>query len=75
MPAVMKVGGLFDAEDCWGAWNTYKALESQNPVSHANTIVMGPWVHGGWARGSGQRLGNVVFGSKTSDFYQKEIEF
>jgi len=75
MPAVMTVGGLFDAEDCWGAWNTYKALESQNPASHVNTIVMGPWSHGGWARGSGARLGNVVFGSKTSDFYQREIEF
>ena len=75
LPAVMTVGGLFDAEDCWGAWNTYKAIESQNPASHANTLVMGPWVHGGWARGSGERLGNVVFGSKTSAFYQREIEF
>ncbi|MFN0216311.1 MAG: CocE/NonD family hydrolase [Saprospiraceae bacterium] len=75
MPAVMTVGGLFDAEDCWGAWNTYKALEKQNPSTHPNSIVMGPWVHGGWARGSGERLGNVVFGSKTSDFYQDEIEF
>ncbi len=74
MPAVMTVGGLFDAEDCWGAWNTYKALEKQNPASHANSIVMGPWVHGGWARGTGERLGNVVFGSKTSTFYEKEIE-
>lgn len=74
-PAVMTVGGLFDAEDCWGAWNTYKALESQNPATHANTIVMGPWVHGGWARGTGERLGNVRFGSKTSPFYEQEIEF
>lgn len=75
MPAVMTVGGLFDAEDCWGAWNTYKALEKQNPASHSNTIVMGPWVHGGWARGSGDRLGNVSFGMKTSKFYEREIEF
>lgn len=75
MPAVMTVGGLFDAEDCWGAWNTYKALEKQNPASHSNTIVMGPWVHGGWARGSGERLGNVSFGMKTSKFYEREIEF
>jgi putative CocE/NonD family hydrolase len=73
-PAVMTVGGLFDAEDCWGAWNTYKAIENQNATSHPNRIVMGPWVHGGWARGTGERLGNVVFGSKTSDFYQREIE-
>lgn len=75
MPAVMTVGGLFDAEDCWGAWNTYKALEKQNPATHPNSIVMGPWVHGGWARTPGDRLGNVVFGQKTSDFYQQEIEF
>lgn len=75
MPAVMTVGGLFDAEDCWGAWNTYKALENQNPASHNNRIVMGPWVHGGWARGKGDRLGSVVFGQPTSDFYQREIEF
>lgn len=34
MPAVMTVGGLFDAEYCWGAWNTYKALEKQNPSTH-----------------------------------------
>lgn len=74
VPAVMTTGGLFDAEDCWGAWNTYKALENQNPASHSNRIVMGPWVHGGWARTNGERLGNVVFGQKTSDYYQKEIE-
>lgn len=73
-PAVMTVGGLFDAEDCWGAWNMYKAIEKQNPSSHPNSIVMGPWVHGGWGRGTGERLGNVVFGQKTSEFYQKEIE-
>lgn len=75
LPAVMTVGGLFDAEDCWGAWNTYKALENQNAASHPNRIVMGPWVHGGWARGKGDRLGSVVFGQMTSDFYQREIEF
>ncbi len=75
MPAVMTVGGLFDAEDCWGAWNTYKALEKQNPSTHPNLLVMGPWVHGGWARTTGERLGNVVFGQQTSNFYQREIEF
>jgi len=74
LPAVMTVGGLFDAEDCWGAWNTYKALEKQNPAKHPNSLVMGPWVHGGWARGAGDHLGNVTFGAQTSTFYEKEIE-
>ncbi|MEN9415741.1 MAG: hypothetical protein RLZ62_2045 [Bacteroidota bacterium] len=73
-PAVMTVGGLFDAEDCWGAWNVYKSVEKQNPSSASNRVVMGPWVHGGWARGAGDRLGAVTFGSRTSEFYQKEIE-
>jgi len=73
-PAMLTVGGLFDAEDCFGAWRTYEAGERQNPATHSNRLVMGPWVHGGWARTSGERLGNVVFGQKTSDYYQKEIE-
>lgn len=75
MPAVMTVGGLFDAEDCFGAWNVYKAIEKQNPATLSNRLVMGPWSHGGWARGAGDHLGNVSFGAKTSEFYQQEIEF
>ena len=73
-PAVLTVGGLFDAEDCFGAWRTYEAIEKQNPQSLSNRIVMGPWVHGGWSRTTGERLGNVVFGQKTSEYYQKEVE-
>jgi uncharacterized protein len=75
-PAVMTVGGHFDAEDCWGAWHTYQAIEKQNPTALSNRIVMGPWIHGGWARGTGERLGNVVFGGqKPSEYYEKSLEF
>jgi len=72
-PAMLVVGGTFDAEDCYGAWNLYKAIEKQNP-STKNNIVMGPWFHGGWHRGDGSSLGNVRFGSKTSKYYQEELE-
>lgn len=75
MPAVMTVGGLFDAEDCWGAWNTYKSIERQNPTATSNRVVMGPWIHGGWARTTGERLGKVRFGAPTSDYYLREVEF
>ena len=75
LPAVLTVGGLFDAEDCWGAWNTYKSIEQQNTPAVSNRLVLRPWVHGGWARTPGDRLGNVVFGQKTSDYYQRDIEF
>lgn len=72
-PAVMTVGGWFDAEDLYGALNTYQAVEKQNPGVF-NVLVMGPWRHGGWGRTPGDKLGNVHFGADTSAFYQKELE-
>ncbi len=72
-PAMLVVGGTFDAEDCFGAWNLYKAIEKQSPTT-TNKLVMGPWFHGGWSRGYGANLGNVRFGSKTSEYYQQNIE-
>jgi uncharacterized protein len=72
-PAVMTVGGWFDAEDLYGALKTYRAIEDANPGIF-NVLVMGPWRHGGWSRGSGDRLGNISFESKTSEFFQENIE-
>jgi putative CocE/NonD family hydrolase len=72
-PAVMTVGGWFDAEDLFGALETYKHTERQSPGA-ANSLVMGPWVHGGWARGDGDKLGDVTFASKTGPFYREQIE-
>lgn len=72
-PAVLTVGGLFDAEDCFGAWRLYEAIEKQSPATN-NKIVMGPWFHGGWSRADGSFLGNVRFGSNTSKYFQNNIE-
>ncbi|HSQ19843.1 MAG TPA: CocE/NonD family hydrolase, partial [Blastocatellia bacterium] len=72
-PAVMTVGGWFDAEDLFGALNTYKYVEKQSPGAY-NILVMGPWFHGGWSRGDGEALGDVRFGAKTSVFYRENIE-
>lgn len=68
----MVVGGLFDAEDCFGAWNLYKAIESK--AKNNNKLVMGPWYHGQWASGDGTHLGNVQFDSNTSEWYAYNIE-
>jgi putative CocE/NonD family hydrolase len=73
IPPVLVVGGVFDAEDCYGAWRLYEAIEKSNP-NLKNQIVMGPWYHGGWSRGDGSKLGNIQFGSKTSEYYQQNIE-
>ena len=72
-PAVMTVGGWFDAENLFGALNTYKTIERSNARAR-NVLVMGPWFHGGWARSAGDLLGDIRFGSNTSEFYRSEIE-
>jgi putative CocE/NonD family hydrolase len=72
--AVLTVGGWFDAEDPQGPFATYGAIEKFNP-GIVNSLVIGPWVHGGWARGEGARLGHVAFDSKTSEYFRKELQF
>ena len=72
-PAVMFVGGWFDAEDLYGPLNTYATVEKNS--KNYNTIVMGPWSHGDWARNSEKQvIGNINFGDSISGFYQKNIE-
>jgi putative CocE/NonD family hydrolase len=72
-PAVMTVGGWFDAENLFGALETFKKVEANHPPA-ANHLVMGPWVHGGWSRGAGDALGPVRFNAKTGDYYRETIE-
>ncbi len=72
-PAVMVVGGWYDTEDPMGPLKQFHTMEkdAQSPL----TLVMGPWNHGGFARGDGDRLGNISFGSATAAFYRESIEF
>jgi len=73
-PAVMTVGGWFDAEDLYGPLNIYKTIEEKNPAAK-NTIVMGPWTHGGWARERGkQTVNHIYFGDSISTFFKKNME-
>lgn len=73
-PSVMVVGGWFDAEDLYGPLNIYKEIEKNNPNTY-NTIVMGPWSHGDWARERGmQNVFNIHFGDSISTWYQDNVE-
>ena len=72
-PAVMTVGGWYDAEDLYGPLSIYRTIE-KNDADAFNILVMGPWRHGGWARTDGESLGNVAFGDKTSVHYRQDIE-
>ncbi len=72
-PAVLLVGGWYDTEDPQGVIRQYDFIEKNNPPRQ--TLVLGPWNHGGFARGDGERLGNVNFGSKTALYFRESIEF
>ncbi|OCX51281.1 X-Pro dipeptidyl-peptidase [Mucilaginibacter sp. PPCGB 2223] len=73
-PAVLTVGGFFDAEDAFGAQNVYKAIEKQNPQTTKNMLVLGPWFHGGWERSDGDTFGDQNFGQKTSAWFRENVE-
>jgi putative CocE/NonD family hydrolase len=73
-PAVMIVGGWYDQEDPQGLFRQFYQLKKESPET-ADMLVVGPWVHGGFARGDGDRVGNVTFGSKTAVYYREKIEF
>jgi len=72
-PAVLTVGGWFDAENLFGALETGKRVRANHPLN-ANTLVMGPWRHGGWSRGDGVSFGHVSFNSKTSQYFREQIQ-
>jgi len=75
-PAVMTVGGWFDAEDLYGTLHTYKAIETQNSPDIDNYIVMGPWAHSQWAAGPAYNMGNIHWGLDANDRFQDlEVEF
>lgn len=69
----LTVGGWFDAEDHYGAVETYKKYEQGDPQGISN-LVMGPWFHGGWELSAGHNLGPVDFGTATGEYYREHIE-
>ena len=73
-PAVLTVGGWFDAENLYGTLQVFQALDRQSPATD-NRLVMGPWSHGGWERTKGDHLGPVQFGADTSEWFQREVLF
>ncbi|MBS1743996.1 MAG: CocE/NonD family hydrolase [Bacteroidetes bacterium] len=67
------VGGWFDAEDLFGALETYKAIENGNPANN-NRLVMGPWTHGAWESSNWNQFASYDFGSNTSKTFQDSLE-
>jgi len=75
-PAVMTVGGWFDAEDLYGTLHTYRSLEKLSPGTHPNFLVMGPWSHGQWRTGPTENLGNIYWGQDAAKpYHEMEVNF
>lgn len=74
-PAVMVIGGLYDAEDCYGAFDTYKSIKAKSPKTDVY-LVEGPWSHGAWRYAGAEQLGNIDYGEKASaENYMMNIEY
>ena len=71
---ILNVAGWFDTEDFYGPMSIYRTIEAENPGIE-NTLVVGPWLHGGWRRMDGNFLGCIDFATKTSHYFQQAIQF
>ncbi|MGC8641284.1 MAG: CocE/NonD family hydrolase, partial [Isosphaeraceae bacterium] len=69
----LNVAGWWDQEDFYGPLKVYESLEKHDP-ERRNYLVIGPWNHGGWSRGEGDKLGPVDFGSATAQHFRAKIQ-
>ncbi len=73
MPAMLIVGGYYDAEDLAGPWLTFRGIQRLAPKTDLH-LVVGPWSHGGWARGDGDMLGTLRWQTKTGPWFRDSVE-
>jgi putative CocE/NonD family hydrolase len=73
VPAMLEVGGYYDAEDLAGPWRTFRGIERLSPGAD-NHIAIGPWSHGGWSRGEGNAMGNLRWQTKTGPWFRDSVE-
>lgn len=73
-PAILVVGGTVDAEDCYGAFQTYRAIKEKSPKTELY-FALAPWSHGAWRNRSYESLGKMWAGSDISSYFLDEIEY
>ncbi len=75
MPAMLTVGGWFDAEDLYGPLKVYKTVQAGGP-QHFNGLVEGPFRHGGWSRQGITHTvhGDIYFGDSLEIRFQRDVE-
>lgn len=73
-PAVLAVGGWYDANDLYGTLLVHESIKRQSPGT-SSRIVIGPWSHGEWRNAPGNMVGDLQFGSNTGQFFRDSIEY
>jgi putative CocE/NonD family hydrolase len=69
----LHVAGWYDQEDFYGPLKSYELLEKYDK-NDRNFLVVGPWNHGGWQSGPGDRLGKIAFGSDTGKHFRARVQ-
>ncbi len=69
----LNVAGWWDQEDFYGPLKIYETWEKRDS-EHLSTIVVGPWNHGGWSGGVGDRLGPITFGTPTAWQFREKLQ-
>jgi putative CocE/NonD family hydrolase len=69
----LNVAGWWDQEDFYGPLKIYETLEKHDKKG-LNYLVVGPWNHGGWANGPGDRHGRIPFDSATGKYFREKVQ-
>lgn len=69
----LHVAGWFDQEDFYGPLKTYELLE-RHDKNNQNFLVVGPWNHGGWQAGAGEKLGKIKFDAETGKHFRAQSQ-
>jgi putative CocE/NonD family hydrolase len=69
----LNVAGWYDQEDYRGPLKIYELLEKHDSKNQ-NFLVIGPWNHGGWGGGKGDKLGRISFNSDTGVYFRDKVQ-
>ena len=74
LPPTLVVGGWFDAEDSYGAFETYRRIKEEAPETELY-LCAGPWYHGAWKKTGYETLGDLYFTPDSAEYFREKVEY